>query len=175
MTRHAITAAVLAIALAGCDEKNTAPATPTDLPPKFTATLLPSNEVPPVTNADSGASGTVTITLNLTTDSAGNFTAGTAEFQMTMSGFPNGTTFTGAHIHPGAPGVNNSVVINTGLAVADLTLANGSGSITKNVTLTAANLAALPTLILAPSSYYFNMHTPLNTGGAIRGQLSRTQ
>ena len=49
--------AVLAVSLAGCDEKTTTPTSPTDLPPKFTAILLAINEVPPVTNADAAANG----------------------------------------------------------------------------------------------------------------------
>jgi hypothetical protein len=176
MTRYLFGIIVLAAAVSACDDKATTPTSPTDQPPKFTAILLPVFEVPPVTNADSGASGTAVITLNITRDAAGAITAATADFQMTVSGFPNGTTFTGAHIHTGATGVNGAVLINTGLSTADPALANGSGTISKNgIPLTPTALAAVSTMLSAPTGFYFNMHTPLNTGGAIRGQLQRTQ
>ena len=45
--------------------------------------------------------GTATITLNLTRDAAGTITSATADFQVTVSGFPANSTFVGAHIHGG--------------------------------------------------------------------------
>ena len=51
----------------------------------------PGNEVPPVTNADAGASGTATITFNLTRDAAGAILSGTVDFSVSLTGFPSGS------------------------------------------------------------------------------------
>src|SRR5262245_47224275 len=95
---------LVAVLAAGCGDDS--PTTPSNAAPRFSTGLLPSNEVPPVTNADASGSGTVTITINPTRDSAGNITAATADFSVTLSGFPPNETITGAHIHPGAAGSN---------------------------------------------------------------------
>src|SRR5205823_4389276 len=63
----------------------------------FTVPLLPSNEVPPVTNAESVGRGTAVITI----DSAKN----TVDFSVSVKNFPAGTAVNIAHIHgPNAPG-----------------------------------------------------------------------
>jgi hypothetical protein len=84
----------------------------------FTAVLLPANEVPAVVGAEATGSGTATITLNLTKDSNGYVTAATVDFSVTVTGFPNGTSLTGAHIHGGAAGTNGGILVSTGLAPA---------------------------------------------------------
>jgi len=163
---------VLALAVVACDDDN--PAAPSD-PSSFTLTanLTPGNEVPPVTNADASGSGTVTIALAVTRDAANAITGGTANFTVNLTGFPANTTLTGAHIHPGAAGVNGSVAVNTGLANGEVVLANGAGSFTKNgVTLDATNANAL---VSGASGFYFNVHTTLNPSGAVRGQLALQQ
>src|SRR5215813_10815672 len=116
-SRFALSALALGFTLAafGCGKDT--PATPTPAPdPKFTATLLPSNEAPtPVTNADATGSGTVTVTMHNTKDASGNITASTADFTVTLQGFPPNTVLTGAHIHPGATGVAGGVIWDTTL------------------------------------------------------------
>jgi len=164
--------ASLGLTFAACDKKET-PTTPTALPPKFTATLLPSNEVPAVSNAEGSGSGTATITFNLTKDSAGTITAATADFSVTVTGFPNGTALTAAHIHPGVAGVNGSPAVNLALTAGEITFATGSGTFNKNaitVTVDQAN-----SILANPAAFYFNIHTPANGGGVARGQLVRTQ
>ena len=99
---------------------------------RLIAGLSPFNEVPAVTNADRTGSGLVEITLHLTRNAAGVITAATADFQVALTGFPTGTTLTGAHIHPGVAGVNGSVAVNTGIASGEIVLANGSGKFTRN-------------------------------------------
>jgi len=160
---------MVALAVTGCDDDN--PAAPSD-PNSFTLTaaLTPGNEVPPVTNADATGSGTVTITMVVTRDAANAITGGTANFSVNLTGFPANTTLTGAHIHTGAAGVNSGVLINTGLTNGEVVLANGAGSFTKNgiaVDATNAN-----NIVAGASGFYFNVHTTLNPGGAVRGQLS---
>ena len=93
MKRLSPIAVVLALVAAGCSNNNSpSPTTPTN--PTFTAALSPANEVPPITNAESGGSGQMTITLVVTRDSANNITAATANFVGSFQGFPAGTTLT---------------------------------------------------------------------------------
>jgi len=157
--------------VSGCSKSSTSPTTTTAAPPKFTATLSPANEVPAITNADAGASGVATITLNVTKDAAGNVTAATADFAVTLTGFPANTTLTGAHIHTGAAGATGGILVNTTLTNGEVVLANGSGGINKlSITVDPAVAQAI---INGPSGYYFNVHTTLNSGGAARAQLVR--
>jgi hypothetical protein len=167
---------LLALALAACDDDNGGnPAGPSTTGPIiFSTQLLASNEVPPVTNAEAGARGTVTITMAVPRDSAGNPTgAGTVTFAMQIGSFPPGTVAVGAHIHPGAAGVNGPVIVNTGISpTAPLVMADGSGNLViSNIAITQALASQI---VANPAGYYFNVHTPLNPGGAIRGQLART-
>jgi hypothetical protein len=155
----------------GCGKDT--PATPTPAPdPKFTATLLPSNEVPAVTNADASGSGTVTITMHNTKDASGNITASNADFTFTLQGFPAGTVLTAAHIHPGAAGVNGSPTWNLNLVSGANTLPNGSITLTVNA-VNPSDVAIAQQIINNPAGFYFNVHTTINTGGAARGQLVR--
>src|SRR6185312_1217418 len=98
----------------------------------FTATLLPANEVPAIVGTEAGGSGTATIALNLAKDSSGYVTGATFDFTVTASGFPNGTTLTGAHIHGGAPGVNGGILVSTGIAAGDVAFPTGSGTFSRN-------------------------------------------
>jgi CHRD domain len=169
-SRLTFCALALVLAAAGCGKDS--PTTPTpDAAPKFTVTLLPSNEVPAVSNADAAGSGTATVILNTTKDGSGNITAATADFTVTLSGFPASTTLTGAHIHPGAAGANGSVVVSLGLTSGEIVLANGSQTFSRNGITVDAALAQ--TILNNPAGYYFNVHTTINTGGAARGQLVR--
>ncbi|HOC17259.1 MAG TPA: CHRD domain-containing protein [Vicinamibacterales bacterium] len=172
-TLAAVLLAVVAVVASGaCDDDNDNPLSPS--PPNntftFTSTLLPGNEVPPVTNADASASGTVTVRLDVTRDAAGSITGGSADFTVNLSGFPAGTVLTGAHIHQAPAGQNAGIAVNTGLGNGEVTLGSGSGSFTKeNVNVTASLANAL---VSGPSGFYFNVHTTINPGGAVRGQLA---
>jgi hypothetical protein len=170
-------AGILMVALAltaGCSDDDTTPTGPsTTGPVVFSVQLSAANEVPPVTNAESGGRGTVTITFDVPRDAAGTPSGnGTATFTMQLSGFPAGTPAIGAHIHPGAAGVNGGVILNTGLSqAAPVVLADGTANLTiQNIPL-SRDLAAQ--IMANPAGYYFNVHTPTNPGGAIRGQLVR--
>ena len=172
MKTSALLAIVLSVFVSACgDDPAPAPST-VNQPPRFSATLSPANEVPAVTNAEATASGTATITLNTTKDTAGNITAATADFSVTLSGLPAGTSITAAHIHTGAAGVAGGVLVNPGLTAGEVVVTNGSGSFTKmsvNVTVEQAN-----NIIANPAGFYFNVHSALNGGGLMRGQLVRT-
>src|SRR5436853_221878 len=113
MMRLSILAAGLSILAMGCGSTSS-PTTSTTNPTtvKFTATLLPSNVVPAITNADASGRGTATITLHLTRDAAGTITAVTADFTMDLNSFPAGTAVTAGILHPGVAGVNGVGVVS---------------------------------------------------------------
>jgi hypothetical protein len=150
---------------AGCgDDSPTAPST---APAVFTAQLSPANEVPAVTNSESGGSGLVQITFDMTGSP-------TASFHIQLTGFPSGTTIVGAHIHPGAAGVNGGVIVNTGLTAAS-PLALTEGITSFNATNIAVSAETAQAILNNPAGFYFNVHSPLNPGGVARGQLVRIQ
>ena len=160
----------LSILAVGCADSSTAPSQGTTTTSTFTVPLSPANEVPAITNADASGSGTATIALTVTKDDAGNITSATANFQVTVTGFPAGTRVTDAHIHNGSAGSNAGVFVNAGLSSGELAITNGSGSITKNGINVPADRAAA--ILNNRAAHYFNVHTALNPDGAIRGQLS---
>ena len=167
--------ALIVTALAvGCGSDTPNNPTPTPTPnPVFTSTLTAANEVPPITNAESTASGTVRIELTLTRDAAGAISAASGTFTVTLAGFPAGSIVTIAHIHRAAAGQTAGIFVNTGLVSGEVTLTGGSGGFTKsNVNFTPAEAQAI---LDGPAGFYFNVHTSLNPSGAIRGQLTRTQ
>lgn len=160
MKRLAIAVSILAIGAAGCGSKNPGQPSTTTI---FTVPLSALNENPPITNAEATARGTAVITI----DSAKN----TIDFNVSLNSFPAGSIVNIAHIHgPNAPaGVNAGILVQTGLTPGTVTLTNGSGTFSfLQVTSTPATVASI---LAAPQNFYFNVHTTLNGGGAIRGQL----
>lgn len=137
--------------------------------------LSPLNEVPPISGLN--ASGFCSVTLITTALADGTLTSGEVIFDANYTGFPEGTNFTGFHIHSGAAGVNGPVVINTGLAGTIPAVAPGDGNLRYEVESpmnNAAAVSALNGLLGNPQNYYVNIHTTANPGGAIRGQLRNT-
>lgn len=169
MTRVTVPILALALFAAGCG--STGPSQANRL--IFTADLRTSNEVPPISNAESGGQGNATITIEVTRDSSGNVTAATASFIVNASGLPPNTPVILSHIHEAVAGVNGGVVVNTGLTAATpVLLANGSGSFERSgIAITPVDVATR--IIANPAGFYFNSHTQLNPGGVIRGQLVR--
>jgi len=110
----------------------------------YSATLLGTNENP---SNGSGYTGSASITVNTTT------------FQVCVQAT---TTIPGSdpiildHIHSGAAGTNGPVVVDF---MNDLT------------TCVTSNQATVDAIVANPSAFYFNVHTSMFTGGAIRGQL----
>jgi CHRD domain len=150
------------------------PSTPSgSTTPTFTATLRPSEEVPPITGAESAGSGSVTITLDVSRDGSGNVTSGMATFAVNLNGFPAGTPINMAHIHQAATGQSGNVVVNTTLAPGDVTLNGGSGSFNRSGIAVTPDL--VNQLLSNPAGFYFNIHSTLNPAGVARGQLVRVQ
>ena len=174
MKRVVMLALVLAFGIS-CDDSPTSPSDPNVA--RFTAILLPSNEVPAITNADVTASGTMQLTMTVTRDSANNITGATYDFAVNYTGFPANTTLTGAHIHAGTAGNNTPVVVGLPLTASDTAVATGQGAIIKpGLSSTSATVPAATVaqgIFNNPAGNYFNIHTTINTGGAIRGQLVR--
>lgn len=159
---------LIAVALmaAGCGSSSTSPST---APVVFTAQLLPSNETSTINGGETTGSGTVTITINTTKDSAGTITSATTNFNVTCTGFPTTTNIILAHIHEGASGIAGPIRVNTGIANGDVTLSNGAGGFQKLGIGTDAALAQQ--IINNPAGFYFNVHSTANGGGVARGQL----
>ena len=172
MNRFSALIVGLSILAVGCSDSSspTAPSQGTTTTSTFTVPLSPANEVPAITNADASGSGTATIVLTVTKDDAGNITSASANFQISVTGFPAGTRVTDAHIHGAAAGSNGTPIVNVGLTSGELAITNGSGSITKNGINVPADRAAA--ILNNRAGHYFNVHTALNPDGAIRGQLS---
>ncbi len=174
MKRLSVLAAAFALLSAtGCGSSSSTTSPTVVTTPLFTAVLSPANEVPPVTNAESVVTGNVTVTLNTNKDSAGNITAASATFAVTLGGFPAGSAVNIAHIHEGASTCACPVVVNTSLAAGEVTVASGLASFTKtNITV---DPAVAQRILNNPAGFYFNVHTTLNAGGVARGTLVRTQ
>lgn len=163
MKRLGIAVTVLALGLAGCgDDNNGNPGGPSNIT-VFTVNLLPSNEVPPVTNAEQSARGTAVITVNSQSN--------TLDFNVSLNSFPTTSTLTAAHIHPGAAGTTGGVLIGTGLTAANAPSLS-SGSATFSFTgVTPQSADQIAQILANPQNFYFNVHTSTNPGGVMRGQL----
>ena len=171
MNRFVFVIAGLCALAVGCsDSSPIGPSDETRTTTTFTVPLSAANEVPAIANADANASGTATIAVNVVRDASGNITSATADFQITVAGFPTGTRVTDAHVHNAPAGSNGGVVVNTTLTSGEMAITSGSGSITKNGINVPADRAAA--ILSNPAGHYFNVHTALNPDGAIRGQLS---
>ena len=171
MNRLSLLVVGLSLLAAGCGDSSspTTPAQGTTTTSTFTVPLSSANEVPAITNADASGSGTATIALTVTRDDSGTIASATANVQISVAGFPAGTSVTDAHIHNGSAGSNAGVYVSAGLASGELAIANGAGSVAKNGINVPADRAAA--ILSNPAGHYFNVHTALNPAGAIRGQL----
>lgn len=182
MNRLALIAVGLSVLAVGCSDYDSSPIAPSPSPTApspgtagtttstFTVPLSSANEVPPINNADAGSSGTATIALTVSRDGSGAITSASMTVQISVQGLPAGATVTKAHIHNASAGVNGGIVVDATLASGEMTLTNGSGSITKSGINVSADRAAA--ILNNPAAHYFNVHTALNPDGAIRGQLA---
>ena len=174
MRRFAIFALALALGAPACDDDN--PTGPSSSGPiVFTAELRASNEVPAISNAESNGQGTVTITFSVPRDGSGNVTGeGVWNVQAAISGLTNDSFIRAAHIHNGAAGVNAGVFVDTRLTTANQIPTPG-GAATINFEGVQITQTQAQAVLNNPAGHYFNMHSPLNPGGVIRGQLVRVR
>jgi hypothetical protein len=124
----------------------------------------PSQENPPI-SPGTGASGYTECTFDV------SLNTGTCMF--TVYNFPSGATV--AHIHAGAPRANGPTIVTIPLPV------NFSNDLSVTWTVNAGNMTARPDagirsiedLIQAcvAGACYVNVHSVVNPGGEIRGQL----
>jgi hypothetical protein len=165
----------LALALCACDDDN--PVGPSNSGPiVFTVDLRASNEVPAVSNAESNAQGSATITFNVPRDASGNVTGdGTWTIQAVVSGFTDTSVIRLAHIHNGPAGVNANVFVDTRINVTGQPIPVSSGSTTINIEQVQILQSQAQAVLNNPAGHYFNMHSALNGGGVVRGQLVRVQ
>ncbi len=79
-----------------------------------------------------------------------------------------------SHIHTGAAGVGGPVFVDTKLTPANqIPTPGGAATINfEGVDITQSQAQAV---LNNPAGYYFNMHSPLNPGGVVRGQLVRVR
>jgi hypothetical protein len=157
------------LATGACSDDDDNPNSPTGNEVRLIAGLSPFNEVPAVSTADNAGSGLVTITLNLTRNAAGTITAATADFNVSLTGFPSGSVLNAAHIHPGVAGVNGPPAVDTGITAGTISLTSGAASFTRTGIVVAP--ATAQAIINNPAAFYFNVHTALTPAGAARGQL----
>ncbi len=167
--------AVLGLLLAtGCSSSSNSSSSPSTTTSgttttRFIATLSPAQETPPITNAEASGSGVATIDFNITRDANGNVTAASTNFQVNITGFPSTTVVNIAHIHQGATGVAGPILVNTTVNPGEVVLTSGAGNFTRvGITMSADTAQSI---LNNPAGFYFNVHTTLNPGGVMRGQL----
>jgi hypothetical protein len=164
--------AVIGLLLAaGCSSSSSTPSTTTagTTTTRFTATLSPAQETPPISNAESVGSGTSTMDFNITRDASGTITAATVNFTASIQGFPATTVVNIAHIHTGATGVAGPILISTTVNPGEVTLSSGAGTFTRVAI--PVTVAQMQSILDNPAGFYFNIHTAANPGGVMRGQL----
>ena len=157
----------------------TAPtATPTPAPTPqlkytFSADLKTTNEVPAIANAEASCTGKGTFTLDTVKDATGKITAATAGFNLTVTGCPADTKLTLFHIHQAAAGANGGVkVTGKGDAANPIALATGATTAPIVVSNVTVDPVLANDIITGPTGFYFNVHSTVNGGGVVRGQLT---
>jgi hypothetical protein len=149
-----LAAIVVTATAVACGSDN--PVVPKD--PTFVANMTGAGEFP--VNTATGTGSAIIVKKN-----------GTYTYTITYSGMTG--ALTGGHIHgPAAAGANAVVIVpfNTTGAGASGTL-TGTFTSTNNVNISSDSLDVL----MRTGNAYVNLHTDLNKGGEIRGQLSQQQ
>ena len=137
---------------------------------QFDVTMLPTNEVPVISNLN--ATGVAKVTGLGVLGSDGKINAALVIFDVNYRFPATEVTFTGLHIHEGDAGVNGPVRIDSGLSGANPVVStNGHGNITRIVRVGEGAALDAVNGILAPERFYVNLHSTVNPGGVVRGQL----
>lgn len=146
LNRLRLLALIGVLVVSACDDDETGPTAE-----RYTATLSGANETPPVTTT---AAGTATFTVN----------GSNLDYVVTITNWPAGRTVTAAHIHCAPPAGQTTCPPLKGLPAGSITTTGGSGTIA----LSDAELAGI-----RAGGTYFNVHSSVNAGGEIRGNLVR--
>lgn len=86
--------------------------------------------------------------------------------------FATGTNLASTHIHDALAGTNGPVTIDAALSATPVLIADGTGNFFRIATVSGGQaLTSLNDLLINPEKHYWNIHTNLNPGGAVRGQL----
>ncbi len=138
---------------------------------QFDVTMLPTNEVPVISNLN--ATGVARVTGLGQLGSDGMISAALVNFDVNYRFPAADVTFTGLHIHEGDGGVNGPVRIDSGLSGTNTVVsANGHGNISRSARVyEGVALDAASGIVVSPERFYINLHTTVNPGGAVRGQL----
>jgi hypothetical protein len=176
MKRLAVLACALSLVAAGCN-KSISPTVPSGVVTMISA-LAGSSNVPPAGSLETGATGSVMITLT-PTDAGGNYTA---SFRISVTGLvkagvlpsplDSGSVIVAGYIHQGAAGAPGPPVLALPISqTAPIVTPSGTAQLTVgNVTVPAATATAI---LANPAGFYFNLYSALNQTGVMRGQLVR--
>ena len=134
--------------------------------------MSPANEVPPIEGLE--ASALAKVSVHVTRNESGEMTSGTTIFDVSYQ-FPGSVEFRGFHIHTAPAGSNGGVVVGSDLSSSNTVADEGGvGNLFKIIDVGPTNengVAALQSIVVTPENHYLNLHTTVNTGGALRGQL----
>lgn len=132
--------------------------------------MSPANEVPALTI---NASAQAAIWADVVRTNSGDVGFGLLTYSVNPR-FADPSTFTGLHIHEGAAGANGPVRLDSGITGANnVVFADGFGNITRSFLVSSeTTLTAINGLLTNPENFYLNLHTTVNPGGAVRGQIA---
>lgn len=131
-------------------------------------TMLPGNEVPAVTGLD--ATGPSLLHVRTMRDPAGAPVAAWMAFDVNYR-FPEAIDFIGLHVHAGKAGENGPVRLNSGITGGNrVSSSTGFGNIFIPIVFSGDTMPSMAGMLSSPDAWYLNIHTPANTGGAIRAQ-----
>ena len=162
--------AVSALGIGACDDDDS-PTAPSNQPLVFTAALAAANEVPAIVGPEAAGAGNATITVTPTRDTSNAITGGTISFAFTVTGLTPTSSVRLAHIHTGVAGVAGPIVVDTGLSAATAIATPAGSAGFQSPTPVTADAATISAIVANPANYYFNVHSALNPGGVVRGQL----
>lgn len=137
----------------------------------FEAPLSPSSENPPIEGV--GVGGNAVVLVHMTRNSSGALTRAIVDFHIDFNTEAPINIFA-MHIHRAARGANGGVVIDSIFGTAVDFEAGPHRLFRQNIVTSTDGLAVVEDLLANPAGFYVNMHSSVNRGGVVRGQLMRT-